>query len=173
MKTLIFYSSLFFLTSCVTEKKDNAIDSLSTVTAEEENINLVLDSWHRDAAQANGPAYFEAISEGGIFIGTDATENWEKEDFKKWSQPYFNRGKAWNFTSIDRNVYFSSELDFAWFDELLSTQMKMCRGSGVLEKEHGKWKIKHYVLSMTIPNEIVDSVVSLKSSIEDSVLALY
>jgi hypothetical protein len=40
----------------------------------------------------------------------------------------------------------------AWFDEL-STQMKICRGSGVLVKIGNDWKIKHYVLSMTVPNE--------------------
>jgi hypothetical protein len=32
---------------------------------------------------------------------------------------------------------------------LLNTQMKICRGSGVLVKIDGEWKIKHYVLSMT------------------------
>jgi hypothetical protein len=31
--------------------------------------------------------------------------------------------------------------------------MKICRGSGVVVKIDGKWKIKHYVLSMTIPNK--------------------
>jgi hypothetical protein len=36
----------------------------------------------------------------------------------------------------------------AWFDELLNTQMKICRGSGVLVKKIGQeWKIKQYVLS--------------------------
>jgi hypothetical protein len=37
----------------------------------------------------------------------------------------------------------------------LSTQMKICRGSGVLVKIGNDWKIKHYVLSMTVPNENV------------------
>jgi hypothetical protein len=41
----------------------------------------------------------------------------------------------------------------AWFDELLNTQMKICRGSGVLVKIGQEWKIKQYVLSMTIPND--------------------
>jgi hypothetical protein len=29
----------------------------------------------------------------------------------------------------------------AWFDELLDTQMKICRGSGILVKENKQWKI--------------------------------
>ena len=47
--------------------------------------------------------------------------------------------------------------------------MKLCRGSGVLKKtEHG-WKIAHYVLSIAVPNENVDAVVSLKKA-KDSVI---
>ena len=48
--------------------------------------------------------------------------------------------------------------------------MKICRGSGVLEKVGKEWKIKHYVLSMTIPNENVDEVVKIKTPIEDGVM---
>jgi SnoaL-like domain len=48
----------------------------------------------------------------------------------------------------------------------LNTQMKICRGSGVLVKLNNDWKIKQYVLSMTIPNEQVDTIVSLKSALE-------
>jgi hypothetical protein len=58
----------------------------------------------------------------------------------------------------------------AWFDELLSTQMKICRGSGVLVKIGNDWKIKHYVLSMTVPNENVTEVVKIKTPIEDALM---
>jgi hypothetical protein len=52
----------------------------------------------------------------------------------------------------------------AWFDELLNTQMKICRGSGVLVKIGQEWKIKQYVLSMTIPNDNSNKVIELKSA---------
>jgi hypothetical protein len=48
--------------------------------------------------------------------------------------------------------------------------MKICRGSGVLVKIGKEWKIKHYVLSMTIPNDNVTEVVKIKASIEDTLL---
>jgi hypothetical protein len=48
--------------------------------------------------------------------------------------------------------------------------MKICRGSGVLVKENGNWKIKHYVLSMTIPNDVSKQVIQIKSEIEDNIL---
>lgn len=131
-------------------------------------INLILNDWHKAAAEANFEAYFGAMSEDAIYIGTDPTENWNKEEFIKFAKPYFDRGKAWNFTALERNIYFSSDKKIVWFDELLNTQMKICRGSGVLVDEgNGKWKIKHYVLSMTIPNDNTDEVVKIKSRIED------
>ena len=131
-------------------------------------IDLVLDNWHNAAAEANFDNYFNAMTDDAIFIGTDATENWNKQEFIKFAKPFFDRGKAWNFTVLERNIYFTSDLKMAWFDELLNTQMKICRGSGVLVMdEKGNWKIKHYVLSMTIPNDNTDEVVKIKSLIED------
>ena len=135
---------------------------------QESEINLILNTWHKAAAEVNFNSYFEMMADDAIFIGTDATENWNKPAFIEFAKPYFDKGKAWNFTSLERNIYFSSDKKTAWFDELLNTQMKICRGSGVLVQENGQWKIKHYVLSMTIPNENTDEVVKIKAPIEDA-----
>ena len=136
--------------------------------SEKQNITTILDNWHKAAAVANYEAYFEAMSDESIYIGTDATENWNKKQFQAFAKPYFDKGKAWNFKAIERNIYFSENGKTVWFDELLNTQMKICRGSGVLVlDEKGNWKIKHYVLSMTIPNDNTDEVVKIKSLIED------
>jgi hypothetical protein len=48
--------------------------------------------------------------------------------------------------------------------------MKICRGSGVVEKINDKWKIKQYVLSMTIPNKLSDQITVLKAPIEDRLI---
>lgn len=135
-----------------------------------DQINTLLNNWHKDAANANFKNYFDAMDTESTFIGTDATENWNKTQFEAFAKPFFDRGKAWNFTSLQRNIYFSNDNSTAWFDELLSTQMKICRGSGVLIKTENGWKIKHYVLSMTIPNDNTDAVVKIKSPIEDTIL---
>ena len=87
-----------------------------------------------------------------------------------WAKPFFESKKTWNFTSLKRNIYFSADGNYAWFDEVLDTQMKICRGSGVLEKIKGQWKVKQYVLSMTIPNDVVDDVVKIKTPIENSLI---
>jgi hypothetical protein len=136
-----------------------------------ENINSVLDTWHKSAAEANFKDYFNAMTDDAIFIGTDATENWNKTDFKTFAKPYFDKGKAWNFTALERHVYFSNDKKTAWFDELLNTQMKICRGSGVMVLVNNQWKIKHYVLSMTIPNDNTDEVIKVKAPIEDKLIS--
>ncbi|MBS4057736.1 MAG: nuclear transport factor 2 family protein [Bacteroidales bacterium] len=137
---------------------------------EEEQIATLLDQFNQAAAAGNFEAYFGFFAADAIFIGTDGTERWNKKDFMQWSKPYFDRGKAWDFTSIERHISFSKSGEMAWFDELLETQMKLCRGSGVLEKDENGWKITQYVLSMTIPNSLTDTVVSLKSGIETKLI---
>lgn len=138
--------------------------------AENQKIALTLDAWHKAAAQAKFDTYFGLMTNDAIFIGTDAKENWNKTAFQAFAKPYFDKGKAWNFTAIERHIFLDTTGKLAWFDELLSTQMKICRGSGVLVKVGKEWKIKHYVLSMTIPNENVDEVVKIKTPIEDGVM---
>ncbi len=135
-------------------------------------IALLLDSFNRAAASASFDAYFNFFTPGAIFTGTDATERWNKQEFMNYAKPYFDRGKAWSFTSIERHIYFNETGTTAWFDELLKTQMKLCRGSGVLVKQDGDWKIAQYILSTTIPNDKMDSVIRLKAGQEDSLLSV-
>ena len=116
-------------------------------------INGFLDEWHADAARADMAAYFDKIDEAGVYIGTDATENWTKQAFYEWSKPYFDNGKAWTFKAEERNIYLSEDKTIAWFDEKLKSTSDMLRGSGVLKKKEGSWKIMHYVLSLPVPNE--------------------
>lgn len=120
-----------------------------------------LDAWHKAAADANLKDYFSFMAENSIFMGTDAKENWEKDDFLAFSKPYFEKGKAWTFTGFDRNFYFSSDRKIAWFDEQLNTWMGVCRGSGVMQLTDEGWKLLHYNLSLPIPNEKMDSVIEL------------
>ena len=130
--------------------------------AQKDEIHKVVDAWHKAAADANFDKYFSLMTKKGVFIGTDASENWQNKEFRSFSKPYFDNGRAWSFTALERNVYLSKNKKMAWFDELLDTQMEICRGSGVLKKVKGQWKIAHYVLSIVIPNENVDAVVALK-----------
>jgi beta-lactamase class D len=72
--------------------------------------------------------------------------------------------------AIDRHVSLSEDGQLAWFDELLDTHMGLCRGSGVLIKSGGEWKIAHYVLSATIPNDRMREVTKIKASWDTSLI---
>ncbi len=138
--------------------------------SEKQTINDVLDSWHLAAANADFDAYFGKMTKDGVFLGTDAMENWQNDEFRTFSKPYFDGGKAWSFTAVQRNIYLGESGNFAWFDELLDTQMKICRGSGVLKKVNGQWKIAHYVLSIAVPNENVDELIQIKEAKDNQLL---
>ncbi|WP_378180724.1 nuclear transport factor 2 family protein [Aquimarina sp. SS2-1] len=138
----------------------------TTLTDAKQKINHTLEKWHKAAADASFDSYFGLMTEDAIFIGTDATENWEMASFKAFSKPYFDKGKAWSFSTLERNIFVKPEAELAWFDELLDTQMGICRGSGVLEKTQTGWKVKHYVLSIAIPNENVKDITLLKEKFD-------
>ena len=138
---------------------------------EKKAISHTLDAWHRAAANADFEAYFSLMTDDGVFLGTDATENWQNQEFKDFSKPYFDQGRAWSFTAVERNIYMDENQQLAWFDELLDTQMKLCRGSGVLKKVQGHWKIAHYVLSIAVPNENVGELIKIKEQ-KDSLLLI-
>lgn len=137
---------------------------------QKKNVGLVLDNLNEYAAKADFKNYFALFADESTYIGTDATEVWDKKQFMDYAKPHFDKGQGWSFKSLKRNIYFSKDGNYAWFDEVLDTQMKICRGSGVLEKIGGKWKIKQYVLSATIPNEVIDEVTKVKSPIEDALI---
>jgi hypothetical protein len=102
------------------------------------------------------------MDDESIFYGTDASENWTKQEFQSFSKPFFDKGKAWSFKAFERNIYFSETGKVAWFDELLDTWMGTCLGSGVLEKIDDQWRIKQYVLSVAIPNDDMQKVIEAK-----------
>lgn len=138
---------------------------------EKKAIDELLDAWHLAASKADFDGYFSKMTDDGVFIGTDATENWQNQEFREFSKPYFDRGRAWSFTAVERNIYLNDTNDLAWFDELLDTQMELCRGSGILKKENGQWKIAHYVLSIAVPNENVAELIQIKKE-KDSLIML-
>ena len=135
-------------------------------------INAILDQWHDDAAKSNFEAYFNKMSPDGIFIGTDALENWTVSEFKDFSKPFFEEKNTWQFIPIERNIYFSLKGNIAWFDELLDTWMGICRGSGVLVKNNSDWKIAHYVLSVVIPNKDINEVILVKKENDKIIIDL-
>jgi len=160
---LIVLGFSMILASCYS-KTYHIEDEIALTT----NVDFFFVDWHQAAAEANYQAYFDKMDSLSVFIGTDYTENWEKSEFETFSKPYFDKGKAWSFKAIERNIYMNETKDFIWFDELLQTWMGICRGSGVIQVKDQKLRLKHYVLSVTVPNDRVNQFLKLKPNELDS-----
>jgi uncharacterized protein (TIGR02246 family) len=129
------------------------------VAGEKAAVARVLDDLNDAADKADEARYFALYASDAVFLGTDGKERWDLAAFRTFAHPYFAKGKAWSFRSVRRAVTISANGDVAWFDEDLSTpNLGPSRGSGVLVKAEGRWKIAQYNLAIVIPNENVDAV---------------
>jgi ketosteroid isomerase-like protein len=157
MKKIISLVLLFILmVSC-----EKSVPNLPDSEKQKQIIESFLNEWHLAASQANYANYFDKMAENSVFIGTDASEIWTKKQFENYSKPHFDNRKAWGFKALERNIYINETGNFAWFDENLQTNRGTFRGSGVLEKTENNWKLKHYVLSVPIPNDDMKEVVKI------------
>ncbi len=150
---LVFVFILF--SSC------NGKESVRKVSDNSADPDKVMDSWHMAAARANAEVFFGLMDSSFVYLGTDATERWNKEEFYSFARPYFDKGKAWDFKPYNRQIHYSASKNTAWFDELLDTWMGVCRGSGVMVFKDNEWKLTHYHLSVTIDNDLMDGFLEL------------
>lgn len=125
-------------------------------------VGQTLDAYHAAASKADEATYLGLMAPTGVFIGTDATERWEKNAFQAFVHPYFSQGKGWTFSPRDRHIVLSRDGRVAWFDELLdSATYGECRGTGALELVDGAWKIQQYHLTIPMPNDLAKGFVEL------------
>jgi len=160
MKNLKLTLLLFALLPLISSAQKTKKDSLSKL-----EINQFMDNWHLFAANAD-TLFFEMMAPNGVYIGTDKTEIWKRDEFKKWAMPFFKRKSAWDFKAIKRNIYFSDDKKYAWFDEQLDTWMGVCQSSGVLKRKGKTWQIEHYQLSVTLPNDVTKDFIKLVKDYE-------
>ncbi|HEV7671623.1 MAG TPA: nuclear transport factor 2 family protein [Thermoanaerobaculia bacterium] len=138
-----------------------SLGATETPTSPTAAVEQVLDAFHAAAAKADEKTYFALFAPAGVFLGTDATERWDKTAFQAFAHPYFAKGTAWTFLPRNRHVDLSADGRVAWFDELLdSASYGECRGSGVLEKIDGAWKVQQYNLTIPLPNDLAKDVVA-------------
>lgn len=133
-----------------------------TATAQGDDIALVnktLDNFHQAASRADSVAYFEAMADNVVFLGTDGSERWQGQEFRDFVTRHFSAGQGWTYTPLQRDIIISPSGDTAWFDESLDNEgLGNCRGSGVLVRSAAGWKIAQYNLSVPIPNDMVYQV---------------
>lgn len=125
-----------------------------------EQVNETLDQFHQAAANADFDKYFALFADEGIFMGTDAGERWNKEQFKGFVRPFFSKGKGWLYSPTERNISPTLSNNLVIFDELLeNSNYGQCRGSGILIKTGSGWQILQYNLSIPVPNDISGTIV--------------
>ena len=123
-------------------------------------VEQTLDALHRRAAEADEVGYFELFEPRAVFLGTDPAERWSLEEFRAYAHPHFAAGRGWTFTPLERHVELAPTLDLAWFDERLSSAAYgTCRGTGVLRRVGGRWRVAQYSLSLPVPNELTGDLV--------------
>ena len=111
----------------------------------------VLDQLHHLASQADGEAYFALFA--------DASERWTVDQFKAYAMPYFTAGRGWTYRTTERQINVAASGDHASFDELLANKsFGMCRGTGVLRRVDGEWKIEQYHLTIPLPNALAHDI---------------
>ena len=146
-KVIIAFAFLCLITSPVVAQN---------YSEDEKAIIAVLDDFHDAAAKADKDRYLGHFTENGVFLGTDEWERWPlKPEFTEYVGGRFANG-GWSYHSEKKNINFSKDGMIAWFDEtsISNRNGSRFRGSGVLEKVGGEWKIAHYVLSFLVYNEV-------------------
>ncbi len=127
-----------------------------------DSIAAVLDDFHDAAADADFDRYFAHFTTDGVFIGTDATEHWTTDEFRVYAKPSFDAGRGWTYVPRVRHVYLSPDGSTAWFDEILDNAgLGETRGTGVLVRLDGRWKVAQYHLTVPVPNDLVGRVVEM------------
>ncbi len=140
---------------------------LSLAQSEEDAVSAVLDDIHRLASEADFEGYFNLYTPDAVFMGTDAAERWSIAEFKQYARPAFDRGSGWTYVMTERNIFLSDDGNTAWFDERLENEgFGECRGTGVLVKVDGVWKVSQYNLTVPIPNELLRDVVAQIRTLE-------
>ena len=136
-----------------------SVDSFGQTKTTE--VNQFMDSWHKAAATADEEVFFGSMTKDGVYLGTDKTEKWTRDEMAVWAKEYFERESAWSFTATSRDIYFSENGKVAWLNEKLDTWMGVCKGTAVLELTNEGWKIALYDLSVTIDNDKIQKFIEL------------
>jgi len=152
MKRFVCLASLALLAACAPEAR------APSPAPSEGEVTRVLDAFHDAAARSDEEAYFSLFAKDGVFLGTDATERWGVAAFRAYAHPHFAQKHGWVMRATSRHVSFTAD-GAAYFDEALETKnLGPARGSGVLVREGGTYKVLQYNLTVTVPNEQLPSV---------------
>jgi ketosteroid isomerase-like protein len=152
------YQHLLFLTFLI-----SAVGLADNLDAERLAVGTVIDDFHDAAKHGDKTRYLGHMTDDAVFMGTDEWERWPKHpEFSKYVDGRFKDGSGWNYRSVERVIRVADSADMAWFDEVVFSETNgRFRGTGVVTREDGEWKIAHYAMSFLVFNENWGDVVEL------------
>jgi ketosteroid isomerase-like protein len=126
-------------------------------------IGEVLDDFHDAAAHGDKARFLGHMTDDAVFMGTDEWERWPKyPELTDYVSGRFQNGSGWSYRSVERHVQIAEPGENAWFDEVAFSETNgRFRGTGVLTRQDGQWKIAHYAMSFLILNENWTDVIEL------------
>ena len=118
-------------------------------------IQSVLNEFHDAAAAGDWDRYFGLMTANAVFIGTDVSERWPRDEFQR----YASGRSGWTYYPGERHIDLSPDGNTAWFDEILdSVSYGTSRGTGVLVNTSAGWKIAQYHLTFPVPNALAGDI---------------
>jgi ketosteroid isomerase-like protein len=124
------------------------------------SVDTVLDEFHAAAAAADEERYAATLTDDVVFLGTAPGERWEGAVWRDFVHSFFSRGKGWTYEPSDRSIVIAADGHVAWFDETVENRhFGACRGSGVLRREGGEWRVAQYNLTIPVPDDLVPELV--------------
>ncbi len=113
----------------------------------------VLRGLHRAATAADGERFFAAFAPEAMIFGSTARLTLAR--YRALREPYLARGQGLPSTPIEQKVYLSASGDLAWFEELVEVfEHDRLRGTGVLRRIDGAWKLVHYSAMILVPRQL-------------------
>ena len=144
------------------ESTNRARQSASDRASADTAIRATLDALHDAASRADAQRYWSLFARDAVFLGTDPAERWTLDQFKAYANPIFGSGRGWTYQPVRRAVTVAPDAQTAWFDEdLANAKLGLCRGTGVLVREQGIWKIAQYTLTVPVPNDLMPRVIDI------------
>jgi len=134
-------------------------------------IGAVIDDFHDAAKRGDKERYLGHMTEQSVFMGTDEWERWPKTpEFTDYVNMRFKDGKGWDYRSVERKIQLAGSGDIAWFDEVTFSETSgRFRGTGVVVRENGTWKIAHYAMSFLVLNENWNEVIEMTRKTRETI----
>jgi ketosteroid isomerase-like protein len=125
-------------------------------------VKAMLRDFHQAGVDADGERLFGHLEPDAILFGTDKHERFTVEEYKAFVDPYLSQGIGWTSVPTEQNVFVSDDGNFAWFDERLDKPgFGELRGTGVLHKVDGSWRVLQFNVAFTVPNDLARPLASM------------